>query len=458
MSAETSRPNILFIMDDQHRHDYLGSAGASFLRTPNLDGLAARGTRFTQCTTNCPVCVPARIGLATGLQPLRAGVLQNGFGSSPPGLPMYHQRLRDDGYRTGCVGKLHLGGSGPLGRKGDRPSAFQFGFNHPTECEGKIGAGNTPTPTGPYTHYLQELGLFEAFYRDYQQRAARAWTRVAWSLDARDSVLPSEAFEDAFIGRHAAEWIRQVPDDYPWFYFVSFVGPHDPFDPPTEYADRYREAEVPAPIPSTMDGKPNWIRQRVLSVEANEVAITRRQYCASTELIDDQVGSILEALEQRGMAENTYVFFSSDHGEMLGDHGIYSKFVPYEASLRVPLIAAGPGIQQGLVSDALVELIDINPTLCELAGLSQQEQIDALSFMPILRGMADEHRNESVSAIDNFRCIRTRDHKLIWNYNDLAELYDLRSDPEELHNIAEANRELVQELSGRMLRRYCGHR
>ena len=123
------RPNILFIMDDQHRHDYLGAAGADFLRTPNLDRLAAAGVRFTQCTTNAPVCAPARIGLASGLQPSRLGCLDNS-GWLPSGTTTYYQRLRDAGYRVGCVGKLDLRKSdGYNGRYGDRPYAYSWGFN-----------------------------------------------------------------------------------------------------------------------------------------------------------------------------------------------------------------------------------------------------------------------------------------------------------------------------------------
>ena len=144
-----SRPNILFIMDDQHRYDYLGAAGADFLRTPHLDRVAAAGVRFTQCTTNAPVCAPARVGLASGLQPSRLGCLDNS-GRLPLGTTTYYQRLRDSGYRVGCVGKLDLRKSdGYNGRYGDRPYAYSWGFTHPEECEGKMHAGSSPTPIGP---------------------------------------------------------------------------------------------------------------------------------------------------------------------------------------------------------------------------------------------------------------------------------------------------------------------
>jgi choline-sulfatase len=245
-----------------------------------------------------------------------------------------------------------------------------------------------------------------------------------------------------------------VPDDYPWHYFVSFVGPHNPFDPPGEYAERYRGAEMPPAIEPSLDGKPAFVRRRQVAIAPDERVHTRRQYCAAIELIDDHVGRMLEALEARGMSENTWVLFASDHGEMLGDHGLYTKSVAYEASLRVPLLAAGPGIPGGRTSDALVELIDLNPTICELAGLPAQENIDAVSFAPLLRDEAETHRADAVSALRHLRCIRTARDKLIQNFNDAAELYDLEADPDERHNIAAEQPERVAELSARLTERF----
>jgi len=449
MRASERRPNILFIMDDQHRTDFLGSAGADFVRTPNLDALAARGVRFTQCATNSPVCAPARVALACGLQAARVGALDNHC-FLPLGTPTYYQRLRDHGYRVGCVGKLDLAKPDSYnGRNGDRPCLYAWGFTHPEECEGKMHAGKSPEPLGPYGFYLQERGLYAGFHRDYMARRDKGWNvGASW-----DSVLPAEHFEDAYIGRRAVEWIEHVPDDFPWHMFVSFVGPHDPFDPPTQYADRYRDAEMPPAIEDAMKGKPEWVKKRARALEPGDVTETRRQYCGAIELIDNHVGLMLDALERRGMADNTYIVFSSDHGEMLGDHGLYNKSTAYEGALMVPLIAAGPGIEGGRVSEALVELIDVNPTICELAGLPPQANIDARSFAPLLRGETEAHRDNVVSALRNFRCIRTDRYKYIANYNDVTELYDLANDPQELVNIAPEHPELAARLHGRMMGR-----
>jgi len=446
VTESNRRPNVLLIMADQFRADHLAAAGVGVARTPNLDRIAREGVVFTRCFTNSPVCAPARIGLASGLQPVRLGATDN-RAFLPIGTATYYQRLRDRGCRVGCVGKLDLAKpDGYNGRHGDRPCVYGWGFTHPCECEGKMHAGAKPTPQGPYTYWLRERGLLAKFHADYQQRA-----RDGWNLHAsHDSVLPADAWEDAYVGRRAAEWVQQAPDDFPWHFFVSFVGPHDPFDPPGEYAERWRSADVAPAIPAGGRGKPSCIQRRSGELKAAEVAVTRRQYAAEVEAIDDYVGWVLAALEDRGQLDNTYLLFTSDHGEMLGDHGLYAKEVMYESAMRVPLVVAGPGIPGGRTSDALVELIDLNPTICELAGLGPQEDIDARSIAPLLRGGTDEHRTEVVSQLTNCRAVRTDRHKLIVNFNDAAELYDLSEDPDELDNVADDRPEVVADLLRRL--------
>jgi len=449
-----SKPNILFIMDDQHRFDYLGCFGAYFLNTPNLDRLADSGIRFTNCFTNAPVCAPSRIALATGYNPSRLGALDNSS-YLPLNISTYYQRLRDYKYRVGCVGKLDLAKPDPYnGRFGDRPRIYGWGFTHPEECEGKQHAGSSPTPQGPYGYYLQERGLLQKLYDDYRKRAAKDWIIGA----SHDSVLPTDAFQDGYIGRRASEWIEWVPDDFPWHLFVSFAGPHDPFDPPTKYADKYRNSNVPQPSTTGISEKPNWIQQRQRSASLEQIIGIRRQYCAAIEMIDDQIGLILQALEKRGMMKNTFIVFTSDHGEMLGDHDLFGKHVAYEASIRCPLIIAGPSIKAGFISDVLVELIDLNPTICELVGLPVQENIDARSFVSILNREKGKHRDDVVSTELPFRCIRTEKYKYIQNINEFPELYDLEEDPQELDNIADRKPDTAKSLQSRLKIRLSGKR
>lgn len=448
------QPNIVLIMDDQHRWDWLGCAGAGWVSTPNIDKLAERGVRFTACCTNAPVCAPSRIALAAGCQPHRLGA-QGNNAFYPLSHTTCYQRLRDAGYHVGCVGKLDLAKpAGDNGRAGNRPLTYAWGFTHPVECEGKMHAGRERSPgvpCGPYGHDLQKVGLWETMRADYARRKEQGW---AFACD--DSPLPTEWFEDAYIGRRSCEWVQQASDEYPFHLFVSFVGPHDPFDPPTEYADRYRDADMPEPIPFEPEGKSAaYARgERKRAYEDGMVLRTRRQYAAAIELIDDQVGAIVEALEAKGVLDNTCIMFASDHGEMLGDHARYAKSVPYEPALRVPLIAAGPGIAGGRVSDANVELIDVNATICDLAGLPPQPDIDAISFKPVLDGDATQHRTECISGLSNFRLIRTERYKLVQYVGDKAELYDLQEDPAERRNIIDEQPEVCRELSDRLSKRF----
>lgn len=437
-------------MADQFRFDYLGYAGADHVHTPNLDRLASEGMVFTHCCTNSPTCSPARIGLATGMHPYRLGALDN-HAFLPKRVPTYYQRLRDRGYRVGCVGKLDLAKPDPYnGRYGDRPATYSWGFTHPEECEGKMHAGRCNPPKGPYSHWLKAQGLLDTFSNDYEKRVRAGQTGAA----AWDSPLPAEAFEDAYIGRRAAEWLDGVPTDFPWHYFVSFVGPHNPFDAPTAYADRYRNASMPTPIHDSLEGKPKTAEQRAEQHQdgPDDVLRAQRQYCAAITLIDDAVGKMLTTLERRGMRDNTIIVFTSDHGELLFDHGLYTKFFFYESALRIPLLITGPGIEPGS-TDALVELIDLNPTLCDLAGIGPEPDIDAHSLAPILHRQTDAVHTEIISTLNNGQCLRNHEYKFIHNHGDIPELYDLRKDPNELNNIAPENPELVATFSKTIIHR-----
>ncbi len=451
-SART-RPNLLVIMADQLRHDWLGATGTNGVSTPNIDALAARGRRFTQTCTNAAICVPARTALATGRSPEQLGSLGN---DAVLGLdtPTHYQHLRDHGYHVGVVGKLDLAKSASYnGRRGDRPPVFSWGFTHPLEGEGKMHAGLFPTPQGPYGFWLQEQGLYERFHVDYAQRFSgmrrrrqtgdRTIPLYAGDGLFRDSVLPTEAFEDHWLGQQAASWLEHAGRDFPWYLFVSFVGPHDPFDPPTEWADRFRDAVLPAPIPAAADTAGGPASLQPWPMTSEQIATARRQYTAAVALIDEQVGVILSTVERLGIAGNTIVVLTADHGEMLGDHGVFQKSVAYESAMRVPLIVAGPGIEPG-VSDALIELADLGPTLCELAGLPAQADLDARSFAALLDAAGEgSHRRVAVCSEAHYIAIRSARHKVIRHFDRAGlelsgepdEVYDLITDPTEQHNL-----------------------
>ncbi len=446
-------PNILMVMADQHRSDWMGCAGAEWVDTPNLDSLAERGTRFSRAVCNAPLCAPSRAALASGRRCSEIGVMTNGH-LFPYDVPTYYQHLRDAGYRVGCVGKTDLHKKDHFeGVNGDRPIMYHLGFTDPTETEGKMSAGRLwdDGPVCPYQHYLAEQGLFERFCDDYAHRGEEP------VYYAGDSALPAEAFHDEWIARTACDFLRDVPEENPWHYFVSFVGPHDPWDSPSEYMDPYRDAEVPGAIEDPMDDKPEWHRTRaermIDGMTARDLAEVQRQYSGMVSLIDTWIGRMVSVLKSRGMYENTVIIYCADHGELLGDHGLFQKKSYYESSVRVPVIVAGPGVEARGDCEALIEMFDLAPTILELGGADPLPDMTAQSLMPVLRGEADKHREYQISELDgtpgspDSRMVFDGRYKLIERRGDLTQLYDLAEDPGELINLAEEDTATAERLS-----------
>ncbi len=437
-------PNILMVMSDQHRADWLGCAGASWVSTPNIDALAERGVRFSRAVCNSPLCAPSRSALASGLRCSSVRVLANSD-LYPLEIPTYYQLLRAAGYRVGCVGKTDLHKRDHWeGANGDRPIMYHLGFTDPMETEGKQSAARYALgAVCPYTRHLVERGLAQAFHDDYHSRGY---------LPGRSSVLPLDAYHDDFVGRKACEFLRKVGEETPWHYFVSFVGPHAPWDAPSEYSSKCDPADMPAAeaIMDPMEGKPKRM------VEANDrhsrllnqatLAEAMRQYAGMITLIDEYVGRFVDILQNRGQLENTVIVYTSDHGEMIGDHGLFGKSVYYEAALRVPLIFAGPTIKATGGCDALVHLNDSTPTLLELAGLEIPTEMQASSLVPLLRGSQKKLHDVQVSELTRSRMLFDGRFKFAEHDGDLDELYDLRSDPKEVCNMALSEEETAERM------------
>ena len=462
-TSTAAPPNILVIMADQLRHDWLGYSCSGQVRTPHIDALAQRGMVFTHCCTNSPVCGPARIALATGLLPVRTGTLSNRTAIMPVSVPNHYRHFRDHGYRVEYIGRHDLAKPGAPGSiYGTRPLNACYGFTSAFEVDGVMSgalrAWRKGTAGGPYTAYLQQHGLLQEFAADHHARSQKGWIIGA----SHDWPLAEEHHPDAFVCRHAVERLRTMEDDYPWYMTVSFHAPHDPYAPPQRFADRYRQATMPEPIPATASGgRPARIGQRqdhYRHASAEDILIARRQYSAKVEHLDELVGELLATLAERPDAANTMIVFTSDHGDHLGDHGLFIKHTAYEPSLRVPMILAGTGIPAGRTSEALVELADLGPTLVACCDLPPQPDLDARSFRPVLCDDTIEHRSDCFTCEEGYRALRTHTHTYIETLNDpTVELYDLINDPGQHHNIAARDPDMCARLAGWLHQRLVRH-
>jgi len=278
----------------------------------------------------------------------------------------------------------------------------------------------------PYTVMLRERGLLDINLFDHPD--------APLERSAYPTPLPRDAYTDDFCGQNALKLLNRAPEGKPWFLWVNFPGPHDPFDPPAEVLQRYNGVTFPSPVAPSTD-IPSF----------RNPATDRRHYAASCSNIDDWVGKLVEEVERRGERDNTIIIFASDHGEMLGDHGRWRKSIWYEASIRVPLIMAGPEIAKGHSSE-LIELIDLSATLLNLANEPVPEAWDARSFDKLLEEPDARHRDFAVSALDDWRCLTTNEWKIVEKMDGSLLLYDLCNDPAELRNVAPSHLERLAEL------------
>ena len=440
MSDQARPPNVLFLFPDQWRWDWLGCVDSPLgkvpVRTPNLDALAARGTLFTQCRTNSPLCAPARACLATGMRYHRSGVPNNGYDLDLD-RPNIFKRLRDAGYRVAVTGKPDLRKHGTWkGLDGWTQNIGRLGFTQSRHQAGKWDAINTGAqqPQDFYMATLHAAGHADAHMQDYRRRKALI-APPGRTIDASPTPLPRALYTDDVTGRAAADFLAEWGPGEPWMLWVNFPGPHEPFDPPAELLRHYDGVAFPGPAAPGLD-----------SPTPQDDQALRRAYAAMCEGIDEWVGRLLDAVDRRGETDRTVIVFASDHGEMLGDRGRWSKSVPYEGAVHVPLIVAGPGIAAGQRCDALVELIDIGASVLQWTGCPALADADAL---PLPLSPDAPRRAEQFSGLGVWRMLCDGRHKLITRDGAAAELYDLAADPAETRNLLDTQRD----LAGRLLLR-----
>jgi choline-sulfatase len=443
------RPNILLLMTDQQRWDALGCAG-NWVRTPALDRIASEGVRFSNAYTNAPVCVPARASFATGLYPHDTGVWGNQPFTLPPQSPTWMRAVRDAGYRTSVFGKTHL--HPHRGDLRDREALVRsWGLDHVDEITGPRAAARCRSNL---TDRWEVAGVYDAYRADLRDRyATKPWV-------ARPSPVPLELYADVYVGQQAAAYLRGYSDEHPWCCWVSFGGPHEPWDAPEPYASLYDPASMPEPIHSVDDGheRPRGLLDEKLKdggvpFEPGDVARLRSNYAGNVTLIDDQIAEILRVVEERGELDRTVVAFVSDHGEMNGDHNLIYKQNFLNPAVRIPMIVRLPPTDErarsGAVSDAMVELMDVGATLVELAGAAAVDGSRARSLVPLLEEPSRPHRDVALSGLRREVMIATAHWKLAMNRRrEVYMLYDLDADPMETRNIAglEGYEEVVNDL------------
>ena len=439
-------PNILWICTDQQRLDTIGAMGVPHARTPHLDRLCASGTAFRNAYCQSTVCTPSRSSFLTGMYPGTIGAERNNNDRWSERADLLPRLLRDGaGYDCGLVGKLHLAGAYQREAQGSRVHGVRV-----FEPEAR------PRDDG-YRIFQWSHSPFDDWGR---QHAYANWVRDKGfdlgELRHLGEPIPAECHQTTFCADTAIEFISGHLDS-PWLVSMNPFDPHPPFDPPSDYLARFDSAAMPGPAFRTSDLD---AQARLAAVDFQSSAQPpdpvadgprKAAYHAMIELIDENVGRVIKALEDSGQRERTLIIFMSDHGDMLGDHGLWGKGCRfYEGLVRVPLIVSWPGrVQEGVVSDALVELTDLVPTLMDVIGLEAPGGLPGCSLWPLLtaQGAVNSHREfvrcDYHGALHLGRgpqrshgtMIRTEGWKLVrYHGTGLGELFNLEQDPMEFDN------------------------
>lgn len=489
-TGSSGKPDIMFFMLDQIAAKWLEGGDALPVSTPNLDRLRSMGTTFNHAITSNPVCCPARATIATGLSSRGHGVLKNGYCLNEK-LPTFMHSLQSHGWKTAAVGKLHF----QPHYKGFRYDLNQYGYDivHNTE-DGRGGEWLDWIKDNHSEYYEAALATIWTpdipEFKDYGSDGEDLCTRIKnirssfkWGKgtpyeacpDYHPLPLPKELSQTEWITKHAVDIIKTTPLNQPLHTFISYVQPHDPFCPPEEYMSLIDLESIPKPVEPTWPSDENHPKCfDELSMVQTKIPenwdLIRQYFYADIIHLDDQLGTVLDALESSGRLDKTYIFFLADHGEMLFDHGIRSKGpYHYDACIRVPLILTGPGIQKGNVCNEIVQLEDIAPTIFDIAditppelkifqeretpfGTSLRQNLPALPgtslFQICKEGATTKGREYAYSESFNnmfstspsawARTIRNSKYRFtIYPNGSGIQLFDLQNDPDETINLAD---------------------
>ena len=417
-----SRPNVLLIVTDQQRLDTLGFRGQTPCRTPNIDSIAAEGTSFDNTITPCPLCLPSRAALFTGLYPTQNDMMSNQTGYLRSCGMLDH--FRTSGYQVNYAGKWHMG----------EGNIADFTDRH---------AGDS---TPEYSRWCLNQGLIDGWmFNDPATRTTRTPSMSIPKVHCQN--LPVDKTNEAYITDFAIDQIRTRDRDRPFFQVCSYNGPHPPFMIPEPYFSTYDPDEVP--MPSNFGPQPgehsvhadSYYRD-LFNDHGAEFEAWRASYAVYwgfVTMIDDFVGQVLGALRDEGLDDNTIVVFISDHGENLGAHGLWQKMVPFEESIRVPLIIGAPG-QGTCASSTPASLIDVAPTLSALCNLPQRADWPGRDlFVDPAAPPAQFAMHQPIGdwmKVTDWRMIKRDGLKYVWHQGMAEELFDMETDPGEVANLA----------------------
>ncbi|MEN3264038.1 sulfatase-like hydrolase/transferase [Pseudonocardia sp.] len=415
--------NVLILMADEHARGATGAYGNPLISTPNIDQLARSGTVFGNAYSNSPICVPARASMATGRYPHSIGVWDNNTPYTGASAASWGHRLTDHGMRVVTIGKLHYGDSAdPTGFPDQRVAM------HVHEKEGNpialLRGARPPIASG--RDFILEAGPGESEYHRF----------------------------DLDVAENAVRWFNQEAHrDQPWALLVSFVSPHFPLVAPARHFARYAQMDLPLP---TQHDQANWPRHPELDfhrrsqgnhipVDDESIRRATRAYYGLVSFVDEQIGRILDAAAAAGHLDDTLVIYTSDHGEMLGAHGMWKKSSMYEESAAVPLIMSGPGVRTAATSETNVSLVDVFPTVLDASGTPTTKADRSLPGTSLLqiadRPFADRdvfaeyHSGWSRNAIYMLRDAR---YKYVHYTFDRPQLFDLIEDPGETTDLCES--------------------
>lgn len=420
--------NLLFILSDQHRPDFLGSAGHPTVATPHLDQLAQRGTRFANAYTNCPICVPARASLATGRYVHEIGNWDNAFPYDGT-VPSWHHTLREQGIRVDSVGKLHFQGQGT-----DHGFSEEVEPLHVVDGVGDVLScirDNPPRRNGQRRN-IEQAGPGDSTYLQYDRRNTT----------------------------NAHQWLREhATDEEPWVLFLSYVCPHPPFIAPPDLYERYARQDLAMPRQWRQEEWPNHPALARLRhffhldepFTEEELQRLHAAYHGTTTFLDQQIGQVLETLDTLGLTETTRVIYTSDHGESIGERGHVGKFLMYEETAGVPLIVAGPDVPQAKVVETPVSWVDFYPTVLDAVGAEEAisdytspgkspSKLPGESLWE-LATRADQGRTvfseyHAVGSTNGFYMVRDQQYKYVYYVNESPQLFDLHADPDELNDLS----------------------